>query len=154
MDDQSVEVAFVAQAFHWFDARRALQEIHRVLTPHGGLGLIWNERDESVEWVMALGRAKQWDTRRPYEVGTDFRDLLASGPFEDVERVTFTNRQSLTREGLRERVMSTSYVSAMDAANLNLRMDDVAVVVDQIDRTDRVALRHNRIQRAGALTQT
>jgi ubiquinone/menaquinone biosynthesis C-methylase UbiE len=80
IDNDSVDAVFVAQAFHWFDASRALKEIHRVLVPRGGLGLIWNERDETVEWVSALSRAMQWDTRQPYEVGKDFTDVITSGP--------------------------------------------------------------------------
>jgi ubiquinone/menaquinone biosynthesis C-methylase UbiE len=33
IDDDSVDAVFVAQALHWFDAPRALEEIHRVLVP-------------------------------------------------------------------------------------------------------------------------
>lgn len=33
------------QAFHWFANRAALEEIHRVLRPHGVLGMIWNIED-------------------------------------------------------------------------------------------------------------
>jgi hypothetical protein len=96
------------------------------------IGLIWNERDESVDWVKALSHAMQWDTRMPYEVGTDFSDVIAAGPFGDVERVTFVHSQSLTRDGLRQRVMSTSYVSAMEEENLELLMSAVDEVIDQL----------------------
>ena len=37
--DTSVDAVVVAQAFHWFDAPRALVEIARVLRPVGGLAL-------------------------------------------------------------------------------------------------------------------
>ena len=46
--DASADAVVVAQAFHWFDGERALAEIHRVLKAGGGLGLIWNVRDDSL----------------------------------------------------------------------------------------------------------
>lgn len=49
--DKSVDAVVVARAFHWFDARRAMDEIARVVRPGGRLGLIWHTRDRSVEWV-------------------------------------------------------------------------------------------------------
>jgi SAM-dependent methyltransferase len=51
----SVDAASVGQAFHWFDGDAALAEIHRVLRPGGRLGLIWNVKDESVDWIEKLG---------------------------------------------------------------------------------------------------
>lgn len=49
--DKSVDAVVVARAFRWFDARRAMDEIARVVRSGGCLGLIWNARDRSVEWV-------------------------------------------------------------------------------------------------------
>src|SRR5262245_55839287 len=53
-NDQAVDGGVCAQAFHWFATDAALKEIHRVLRPGGYLGLIWNVRDESVEWAAAM----------------------------------------------------------------------------------------------------
>jgi SAM-dependent methyltransferase len=49
--DKSVDAIVVARAFRWFDARRAMDEIARVVRQGGCLGLIWNARDRSPEWV-------------------------------------------------------------------------------------------------------
>src|SRR5437764_6215788 len=43
--DGSADAVVAGQAFHWFETALALEEIHRVLRPGGGLGLIWNRRD-------------------------------------------------------------------------------------------------------------
>ncbi|KAI9668153.1 MAG: hypothetical protein M1821_000973 [Bathelium mastoideum] len=43
--DQSVDAVIVAQAFHWFANDESLREFHRVIKPHGCLGLIWNIED-------------------------------------------------------------------------------------------------------------
>ena len=56
LESATVDCVIVAQAFHWFDAPVALEEIHRVLVEGGRLGVLWNERDESVPWVAGSRR--------------------------------------------------------------------------------------------------
>ena len=63
LPDASVDVVTVAQAFHWFDAPVALDEIARVLRPGGGLAILWNERDESTPWVAEMSRIIRWHER-------------------------------------------------------------------------------------------
>ncbi len=130
LPDGSVDAVVVAQAFHWFDASRALAEIDRVLRGAGGVGLVWNERDESVQWVAELSRVMQWDVRMPYQVGTDFRAVLdASGRFRTAQRARFGFEQELDREGLCERVATTSYIAAMDAVERERVLDAVRALV-------------------------
>ena len=45
LDPASADLVTAAQAFHWFDKDRALQEAARILKPSGGLALFWNVRD-------------------------------------------------------------------------------------------------------------
>ena len=128
--DASVDAVVVAQAFHWFDAPAALAEIERVLRPQGGLGLIWNERDESVPWVAELSRVMQWDVRMPYAVGTDFRAVLdESGRFTPAQRERFRFEQELDRDGLCERVSTTSFIASMDAAEREVLLQKVRELV-------------------------
>ena len=45
LDDASVDAVVVAEAFHWFDADRAVAEMARVLRPGGGVAVLYNRRD-------------------------------------------------------------------------------------------------------------
>jgi SAM-dependent methyltransferase len=52
---ESVDAAFAAQAYHWFDRERALPELHRIIRPGGGLVLVWNWWDERDPLQKELG---------------------------------------------------------------------------------------------------
>jgi ubiquinone/menaquinone biosynthesis C-methylase UbiE len=125
LERASVDCVVVAQAFHWFDASLALEEIHRVLVEGGRLGLIWNEPDETTPWVAELGKALRWSTHQPYEVLRDFRPVLASGPFVNVERRLFSHRQVFDRETIIQRVLTASYIAVIDDAQQRELLSDV-----------------------------
>jgi MOSC domain-containing protein YiiM/SAM-dependent methyltransferase len=114
LPNESVDAIVVAQAFHWFDAIRALSEMHRVLRPGGRAALVFNIRDERVPWVRGLGEA----IHRIAAGEPQVRDI--GGP-ETLERcalfgawstTTFHHSQWLTREGVIDRAASVSYVAA------------------------------------------
>jgi SAM-dependent methyltransferase len=131
--DASVDAVFVAQAFHWFDPDRALTEMARVLRPGGGLGLIWNERDETVEWVSTLSRAIEWPERGPYEVGKDFRPVVSAHlAFTDVDRHRYQFHQILDHAGLMDRMASTSYITAMEPDQREAYLVPLAELVSRL----------------------
>ncbi len=109
LDDRSVDVVVVAQAFHWFDAPPALRDIARVLRPAGRLGLVWNDRDETAAWVAALSQVigsedAVQDPEPPAEIAQ-------SGLFEPAESAEFRLEQRLDRATLLDLVASRSYVA-------------------------------------------
>jgi SAM-dependent methyltransferase len=117
LDDQSVDVVVCAQAFHWFASIAAMREIGRVLRPGGTLGLIWNVRDESVDWVAAITRIMapyQGDAPR-FHSG-DWRRLFPNELFTDLQEVTMRHlHRGSAEQVILERVLSVSFIAALPA---------------------------------------
>ena len=132
LPDAEADAVFVGQAFHWFDAPRALAEIRRVLVDGGGLGLLWNNRDESVGWVAEFSRAMRWDRCSPYAPGTDWTPVLGAGGFARIARCGFRHVQRVDRRQLYQRVVSTSYVAVMPEDERRDLMADVRAVVERL----------------------
>jgi SAM-dependent methyltransferase len=104
-----------AQAFHWFATPGALAEIHRVLSPGGRLGLAWNQRDESVEWVARLaGLLEPLEGKAPRFRSGRWREALRESPlFGPLQGATFATEQVGPPELVVERTASTSFVAAL-----------------------------------------
>jgi SAM-dependent methyltransferase len=115
LDDGSVDVVAVAQAFHWFDQERALPEIHRVLRPDGSLVLVWNMRDldDLVQrGVEDLLRPLRSDV--PGQIQGAWREPLARSRLFGAAKVgEFSIEQRFTTDDLCDRVASTSFVAAL-----------------------------------------
>ncbi|MGH9247069.1 MAG: class I SAM-dependent methyltransferase [Acidimicrobiales bacterium] len=133
--DGSADAVTVAQAFHWFDAGQALDEIHRVLRPGGGLALIWNMRDESEPWVAEMSRLTHWHDRRiPGYQTTDWKAVLAGhAGFTPVQRRHVSWAQPMTRDLLAARVRSISYVATSEPDQRQRYVDDVLGLAEDFD---------------------
>jgi SAM-dependent methyltransferase len=103
------------QAFHWFDGPRALEEIHRALKPSGRLGLIWNVRDESVDWVRRLTEIiDPYERTAPREKTHEWRAAFQmTDLFGSLNQRRFPHSQILDVEGLVERFASVSFIAVL-----------------------------------------
>lgn len=127
LEKQSVDAVLVAQAFHWFNGPDALKEIHRVLKPNGKIGLIWNARDESIDWVKRLteiidpheGGAPRYKTMN-WKMVFDNTDL-----FSPLELSHFSYVQYGTVETVVDRIGSISFISALPEEERNHVLDQV-----------------------------
>jgi SAM-dependent methyltransferase len=135
LEDESVDVVTVAQAFHWFDHERALPELHRVLRPGGFLALVWNMRDlddplqRALDDLLAPVRQEV-----PLQQAGAWREPLArSQLFEQDEVASFAYEQRFTSDDLCDRVASTSFVAAMSAVERDALLARVRALTYRLD---------------------
>jgi SAM-dependent methyltransferase len=114
LENDSVDLILCAQAFHWFDKEKCKAEFKRILKPNGIVVLVWNDR-----------RTNSTDFLKVYEdflqmFGTDYKEVdhkntqqkeifrkFFGGNFEET---SFSNSQLLNWDGLKGRVLSSSYM--------------------------------------------
>jgi ubiquinone/menaquinone biosynthesis C-methylase UbiE len=121
LPDNSVDFVVAGQAFHWFEADKAKVEFARILKPEGWVALVWNER-----------RASETPFHQAYE-----KLLLSYAPFEEhiqqkttlfetlaewfaphpMQHRIFPNAQEFDWEGLRGRLLSSSYMPEVGHPN-------------------------------------
>ncbi|MGI4893531.1 MAG: methyltransferase domain-containing protein [Janthinobacterium lividum] len=106
LPDATVDAVVVAQAWHWVDPVRATAEVARVLRPGGTLGLVWNVRDDSVDWVRQVWALAQRGQEQ--EMGWDTVEVGA--PFARGERLVTGFEHVSDRAGILDLVASRSYV--------------------------------------------
>jgi len=128
----AADAASAASAFHWFDGRRALGEIHRVLRRGGRLGLVWNQRDDDLDWIARLSaivnrregsapRYRRGEWRAAFDAA---RDL-----FRPLEEAHFRHVHPLAPAGVVERIASISFVATLDAAAREAVLEEVRALL-------------------------
>lgn len=144
-DDHSLDAVVAAQAFHWFDGPAALREIRRVLKPMGGLGLVWNGQDRTVDWVDAIW--VEVDARRddtPSAWSYQWRDAFTpEAGFSPLVSTTFRHDHPTDRDGLVARVTSISFVQRAAPGERDFLDAHVRKVCDEAGLPARFVLPYN-----------
>lgn len=121
LPDASVDCVVAAQAFHWFAVAGARAEVRRILRPDGWAVLLWNTRRlDSTPFLRAYEALLQ-------RFGTDYREIqhtnIAAPALETFfggshyQRHALANNQELDLDGIRGRLLSSSYVPTVGHAD-------------------------------------
>lgn len=129
LEDGSVDGLVFGQSWHWVEPVAACTEAARVLRRGGALGLIWNLRDERVDWV-----ARMTAIMRPSSAEAMFAAAgpRVAAPFPPLERASVPWTRSMTRADLHAMVWSRSYVITADPQERTRIDAELAALFDEI----------------------
>lgn len=120
LPDASVDAVAVGQAFHWFDGDAALAEIHRVLRPGRRLGLVWNIKDESVDWIEKLARIMEsYRGEAPRVASGRWKEAFERTTlFSPLQRARYSFVHEADADMVVARVTSVSFIASLPPAEL------------------------------------
>lgn len=113
--DRSVDLVTAAQAFHWFDRDATRAEAARILVAGGRVALFWNRRLTDRTPFLRAYEALLHEHGTDYarvdhtRIGPEVLERFFGGPYEARR---FPNLQVFDEEGLRRRLLSSSYTPA------------------------------------------
>lgn len=116
LPDNSLDLVFAAQAFHWFDVPKARAEFSRILKPGGHIALVWNVRQtdstpflRDYEALLKTYATDYAQVRHENVNDAVLRDFFVAGSYQ---KHSLPNAQQFDFEGLRGRLLSSSYAPA------------------------------------------
>ena len=113
LQTDSIDLVIAAQAYHWFDAKKASEEFKRILKPSGFVALIWNERLLDANGFLIAYESLLKEFANDYDAVRHDRFDLARLQNEfgaTFAQASFPNAQLLDFQGLRGRMHSSSYM--------------------------------------------
>jgi SAM-dependent methyltransferase len=146
LPDNDVDFVVAGQAFHWFDQKLTRNEFLRILEPAGWVVLIWNER-----------RTDSTPFLREYEqmllkFGTDYQEVRHERVYQDVETFfsprefklrTFDNPQLFDFQGVKGRLLSSSYVPAPGQKDFEPMLGELRTIFDAHQKAGEVVFEHD-----------
>jgi len=120
LEPNSIDIITAGQAFHWFNFTKTRDEFRRIAKPDGYLVLIWNVR-QFIDSGFGVDYEKLLT-----EFGTDYKEVehktITTRDYDNFypgnyKTANFQNKQMLDFEGLKGRLLSSSY--APDENNPN-----------------------------------
>ena len=110
--DGSIDLISAGQALHWFHLEAARMEFQRILKPGGWVAIVWNDRRDESPFMQAYRQLLLRHSTDYLQV--DHKRITADvlrtfyGPV--FHHTMFDNHQVFDFEGIRGRLLSSSYV--------------------------------------------
>jgi SAM-dependent methyltransferase len=154
LTDASIDAIIAGQAFHWFDAILTRAEFKRILKPNGIVALIWNERKTDSEFEQeydALIIKHARDYVKVDHRNIDTERIAAFFNPEQVHLEIFQNKQVFDFEGLKGRLMSSSYMPAKGDEGFEAMIADLQSLFDRFQEDGVITISYDTKVYSGKL---
>jgi SAM-dependent methyltransferase len=129
------DTVVVAQSFHWFQHRQALDEIDRVLRGGGHLVTVWNVKAGDASWFaryMEIIDRHAGET--PRHADMRWRAAIdADERFELVDDWKADHPQTTDSAGVISRALSTSFIAALPQAAREQVIEDLRAALEAVE---------------------
>ena len=144
-----------AQSFHWFDPEPTRKAFARALRPGGWVSLIWNNRETDttpflVGYEAALNKYCP-DYAKISATHAAEQEIEAFFAPDEVTKRSFPNHQELDWDGVRGRMMSSSYVPKSGPSHDAL-LGEVETLFQQEAKAGTVEVRYQTVLFSGQLS--
>lgn len=146
LPDHSIDLIVAAQAFHWFNTPATRAEFTRILKPGGHISLIWNERKlDSTPFLHAFEQllltfGTDYAQIRHENVNTAALSSFFSGPYATH---TFPNEQRFDFEGLKGRLLSSSYAPGPGQPRHDEMIAELRCIFDEHQMSGQVSFEYD-----------
>ncbi len=155
IEDKSVDLIFAGQAFHWFDVPACATEFRRILKPGGSVCLCWNDRKYGIPVLEAYEAmlqkfATDYNEVNHRNVGDSKFDILFGKGNHRFR--AFDNFQVFDKEGLRGRLLSSSYIPKPDQPAFIHMMKELDEIFDRYQRDGKLKFEYDTKLHYGTLS--
>jgi SAM-dependent methyltransferase len=140
--NHSVDFAFAAQAFHWFDIAATRTEMQRILKPPGWFLAVWNHRNHHASLLQKGYEAILRKYCPEYhQLALLYRSPARSAEFfqHGYQDVTLLNPQVLDWPLYEARIMSSSYIPKQNDTNFVPFMHEMRKLFDEYSKHGKIA---------------
>lgn len=145
LDDHSIDLIISAQAFHWFDPAWARREFSRILKPEGKIILMWNRRKENETLFLASYEAllQQYGTDYDQVRHTHIDGRVLNSFFKSYQKRVVYNEQLFDFEGLKGRLLSSSYAPAEGHPNYEPMIEQLKIMFKEYQQNGQVRFEYD-----------
>ncbi len=147
LEDNSINLIIAGQAFHWFDKEKCKAEFKRILKPNGTVVLMWNDRKtDSTHFLQAYEDFIKMFATDYLQVNHKNIDEKIFNNFfgeSNYKMESFLNFQYFDFEGLKGRILSSSYMPSEEHQDFNFMMSVLKKIFTRFQEKGKVTIEYD-----------